>query len=287
MKLGIDIGNYNVKTSEGVLFKSCISNSIEYGNKFDKLIINGEKYYLGTGTFEIEFRKFDKDNYIPLLLGAICKSSNHIEHNLGLGLPIKQYKTCKNELISLIQNTEYDIKFNNIKRKIIINDVKVFPESVAAIIANYNKLNIIGQDIIAVDIGGKTTDIALIRGKKVLKSSQVNVGTIDIYNCIKTDLESKYIDIKINIDDINRYIKNGFLYKGEQQDISKSIKNCNDLFKEIYTELNLNYSINTSNVVLQGGGSDLLGKVFKKKINNMIIDNDLFANANGYRLLLN
>ena len=35
--------------------------------------------------------EFDKENFIPLVLGAICKSSNSIENKIGLGLPIKQY----------------------------------------------------------------------------------------------------------------------------------------------------------------------------------------------------
>ena len=39
MNLGIDIGNYNVKTSEGIIFKSAVSENIEYGNKFDKIEI--------------------------------------------------------------------------------------------------------------------------------------------------------------------------------------------------------------------------------------------------------
>ena len=42
MNLGIDIGNYNVKTSEGVIFKSAVSENIEYGNKFDKIEFNVE-----------------------------------------------------------------------------------------------------------------------------------------------------------------------------------------------------------------------------------------------------
>ena len=65
MNLGIDIGNYNVKTSEGVIFKSAVSENIEYGNKFDKIEIDSKTYYLGTGRLEIDYRKFDKDNYIP------------------------------------------------------------------------------------------------------------------------------------------------------------------------------------------------------------------------------
>ena len=31
MKLGIDIGNYNVNTSENIMFKACISNHKEFG----------------------------------------------------------------------------------------------------------------------------------------------------------------------------------------------------------------------------------------------------------------
>ena len=288
MNLGIDIGNYNVKTSEGVIFKSAVSENIEYGNKFDKIEIDSKTYYLGTGRLEIDYRKFDKDNYIPLLLGAICKSSNSIENKIGLGLPIKQYKVVKDELISKLINKTYDVTFNDIRRRIKITDVQVFPESVAGIITHFNStlFNVKHKDIVSIDIGGKTTDIALIRNKKVIQSSQINTGTIDIYNCIKNSLEAKYFDVKLNLDDIEGYMNNGFYYKGERQNISFAIKDCNDLFKEIYTELNLNYPINTSVVVFQGGGTDLLHSVLSKKISNIIKIDDLFANAKGYKSLL-
>ncbi len=404
MNLGIDIGNYNVKTSEGVIFKSAVSENIEYGNKFDKIEIDNKTYYLGTGRLEIDYRKFDKENYIPLLLGAICKSSNSIENKIGLGLPIKQYKAVKDELISKLINKTYDVTFNDIRRRIRITDVQVFPESVAGIIAHFNSTlfdvkhkickssnsieNKIGlglpikqykavkdelisklinktydvtfndirrriritdvqvfpesvagiiahfnstlfdvkhKDIVSVDIGGKTTDIALIRNKKVIQSSQVNTGTIDIYNCIKNSLEAKYFDVKVSLDDVEEYViqssqvntgtidiynciknsleakyfdvkvslddveeylKRGFYYKGERQNINFAIKSCNDLFKEIYTELNLNYPINASAVVFQGGGMDLLNSVLSKKISNIIKIDDLFANARGYKSLL-
>lgn len=288
MNLGIDIGNYNVKTSEGVIFKSAVSENIEYGNKFDKIEIDNKTYHLGTGRLEIDYRKFDKENYIPLLLGAICKSSNSIENRIGLGLPIKQYNNFKNELIDKLTNKTYDVTYNDIRRRIRVTDVQVFPESVAGIIAHFNStlFDVKHKDIVSVDIGGKTTDIALIRNKKVVKSSQVNVGTIDIYNCIKNSLEVKYFDVKVSLDDVEEYLKNGFYYKSERQNINFAIKSCNDLFKEIYTELNLNYPINASAVVFQGGGTDLLDSVLSKKISNIIKIDDLFANARGYKSLL-
>lgn len=225
MNLGIDIGNYNVKTSEGVIFKSAVSENIEYGNKFDKIEIDSKTY---------------------------------------------------------------DVTFNDIRRRIRITDVQVFPESVSGIIAHFNStlFDVKHKDIVSVDIGGKTTDIALIKNKKVIQSSQVNTGTIDIYNCIKNSLEAKYFDAKINLDDIKDYLEKGFYYKGERQNINFAIKSCNDLFKEVYTELNLNYPINTSAVVFQGGGMDLLNSVLSKKISNIIKIEDLFANARGYKSLL-
>ena len=144
MKLGIDIGNYNVKTSEGIIFKSAISENIEFGNHFDKIEIYNKVYYIGTGKLEVDYRKFDKDNYEPLLLAAICKSSNSVENTIGLGLPIKQYYVFKDELRNKLVNKapikgiivvtpdsmainrkygcpirKYIIKYSNISTKII------------------------------------------------------------------------------------------------------------------------------------------------------------------------
>ena len=42
MKLGIDIGSFNTKTSEGAIFKSAITESIEYGNQYDQIEIGDE-----------------------------------------------------------------------------------------------------------------------------------------------------------------------------------------------------------------------------------------------------
>ncbi|MEG1411767.1 MAG: plasmid segregation protein ParM, partial [Terrisporobacter sp.] len=178
--------------------------------------------------------------------------------------------------------------FNDRYRKINIVSVNVFPESVAGIISNYEALKdrVGARDIIAIDIGGKTTDIALIVNKKVIRSSQISVGTIDIYNTIKSSLEEKYFDVKIDIEKVQRYLTEGFRYKGEKQDIRFAIKNCNSIFKEIYTELNINYKIQEDAVVIQGGGAELLNSVFSKKIKGLIIDADLFANAKGYKILL-
>lgn len=288
MKLGIDIGNYNINTSELVMFKASVSKHKDFGSVADKIVIDNRAFYLGDGVLEIDYRKFDKSNYMPLLLGSICKSTEHEEVELGLGLPLIQYKNCKSELINLLDGKEFNLTFNGKRRFIRIMKVNVFPEGVASLIASHDKLKdqIGDRDTIVVDMGGKTTDIALLHNKKVLQSTSINKGTIDVYNSMKLALEDKYFDVKVDIDKVQDYIERGFWYKGEKQDIRFAIKRSNDIFKEIYNELKLNYPINTEAVVLQGGGSSLLGDVFKKKIQGLIIDTDLFANAKGYKILM-
>ena len=288
MNLGIDIGNYNVNTSENIMFKACISNHKEFGSCCDKLVYEGKAHYIGEGKLEIDYRKFDKSNYLPLLLAAICKSCTHEEVEIGVGLPLTQYKENRNELTNMLNSKEFKVEFNGVSRRVKIVKATVFPEGIASYVSSNEKLKgfVQGRDVVVVDIGGGTTDISLIRGRKALKSTSINKGTIDIYNAIKIALEEKYFDINISIDNIQMYIDRGFLYKGEKQDISFAIKRSNDIFKEIYNELKLNYPINTEAVVLAGGGSDLLLKVFKNKINSIAVDDDLYANAKGFKILM-
>ena len=288
MKLGIDIGNYNVNTSENIMFKACISNHKEFGSYCDKLVYEGKAHYIGEGKLEIDYRKFDKSNYLPLLLAAICKSCTHEEVEIGVGLPLTQYKENRNELTNMLNSKEFKVEFNGVSRRVKIVKATVFPEGIASYVSSNEKLKgfVQGRDVVVVDIGGGTTDISLIRGRKALKSTSINKGTIDIYNAIKIALEEKYFDINISIDNIQMYIDRGFWDKGEKQDISFAIKRSNDIFKEIYNELKLNYPINTEAVVLAGGGSDLLLKVFKNKINSIAVDDDLYANAKGFKILM-
>ena len=92
MKIGIDIGNYQIKTSENIIFDSKVTTEKFFGTDADKLTLSNKTYYLGEGNIEIQARKFDKENFLPLLLGAICKSTDADAIDLALGLPIIQFK---------------------------------------------------------------------------------------------------------------------------------------------------------------------------------------------------
>jgi plasmid segregation protein ParM len=295
MKIGIDIGNYQIKTSENIIFDSKVTTEKFFGTDADKLTLSNKTYYLGEGNLEIEARKFDKENFLPLLLGAICKSTDADTIDLALGLPIIQFKDkeTRTELINMLQGNSYKVVYNNIPSTKFIRSVQVFPEGISGYLylKNQGLLNAVGyRDAILIDVGGKTTDIALIKNNKATLPTSVNVGTIDIYYSIAKALRERYYDAKIDVEKIQDYLDKGFYYKGEKQDITFAINTTKVLFKQIYDELKINYSIETEAVVVIGGGAKILGSAFKKNIPGIIImeniDRDVFSNAKGYKMLM-
>ena len=295
MKIGIDIGNYQIKTSENIIFDSKVTTEKFFGTDADKLTLSNKTYYLGEGNLEIEARKFDKENFLPLLLGAICKSTDADTIDLALGLPIIQFKDkeTRTELINMLQGNSYKVVYNNIPSTKFIRSVQVFPEGISGYLylKNQGLLNAVGyRDAILIDVGGKTTDIALIKNNKATLPTSVNVGTIDIYYSIAKALRERYYDAKIDVEKIQDYLDKGFYYKGEKQDITFAINTTKVLFKQIYDELKINYSIETEAVVVIGGGAKILGSAFKKNIPGIIImeniDRDVFSNAKGYKMIM-
>jgi plasmid segregation protein ParM len=295
MKIGIDIGNYQIKTSENIIFDSKVTTEKFFGTDADKLTISNKTYYLGEGNLEIESRKFDKENFLPLLLGAICKSTDADAIDLALGLPIIQFKNkdTRAELINMLQGNSYKVVYNNIPSTKFIRSVQVFPEGISGYLylKNQGLLNAVGyRDAVLIDVGGKTTDIALIKNNKATLPTSVGVGTIDIYYSIAKALRERYYDAKIDVEKIQDYLDKGFYYKGEKQDITFAINTTKVLFKQIYDELKINYSIETEAVVVIGGGAKILGSAFKKNIPGIIImeniDRDIFSNAKGYKMLM-
>jgi len=103
MILGIDVGNYATKTSNGIIFQSKVS---KVGNILGgdlEIKVNGKTLYVGTGEFEAEFNKAMKQNFINLLYAAIALCSEDESNQIVVGLPIGQYKDYKDILRSRIK----------------------------------------------------------------------------------------------------------------------------------------------------------------------------------------
>ncbi|CZR99333.1 StbA protein [Clostridioides difficile] len=298
-KLGIDIGNYAVKTSSDDIFESKVTEVKNFGSDSDSVKIGNKTYYIGEGDEEINIVKYEKENFLPLLLGAICRNTDDEIVDLALGLPVKQFGGLRKDLIEKLQGKEYHVEFakgnETTKRDITIRSVQVFPEGITGYLYYAKDIvdQIAGRDVVLIDIGGKTTDIALVQGNKATDPYSINIGTINIYDAIKKSLEmdERFLGkVEIKREKIQDYINKGFYLNGEKQDIKKNIDASISLFKQIYNELKLNYPINTAAVVVMGGGAKLLGEAFKKNIPGIIVmsdvDKHVFANAKGYKKMM-
>lgn len=279
MILGIDVGNYSLKTSEGINIKALVSKEANILGNSIVLEMDNEKYVIGEGRFETELNKSSKQNFLPLLYAGIALSTKDNFNSVVCGLPINQYKKNKDNIENLIENNKVKkIKINGRERTIVIENFKVYPEGLGA----YYNLPV-NEDVIIVDIGGRTTDIAYISNNKPIKTGTVAVGTLNILADIQDTINSDY-SLDLTLTDIDKMLtKNKFIIDGEMinTDFIKTILRNN--FIKINEKLDLDFPARTEKIVLVGGGSQLFFKAFKKKYSTCeLIEENILANAKGF-----
>ena len=282
MKRGLDVGNYSLKEYPGTNIKSLVSTEENILGSKLHLEYENKHYYIGEGNFETELNKSNKENFLPLLLTGIALNSNKndIFQSIICGLPINQYKTNHESLEDLIlSNKVKEIKFNGEPRKIIISDFKVYPEAIGA----YYSLNT-QEDVIIIDIGGRTCDVAYIVNKKVVTSSTIAVGTLNIYKDISDKLNSTY-GLDLGLQEAERIIEKGFL---ELDGLKVNLSFVTDILKRNFMKINddltMKYPIRTEKIILVGGGNILFKQAFKNRYSNSsVADNPIYANSIGFR----
>lgn len=280
MILGVDIGNYNLNSSEGICLESKTSRSSSLFSNSPLVDIFGKKLTIGEGEFDTEYRKVKKQNYLQMLYTTICLSTTDTYNNVVVGLPISQYKTDKDELINLIiQNSAMEGTINNNERKIKLQDVEVYPEGIGAVNSDFEG--------IIVDIGGRTTDVCHIENvdgkKKLINPTSEAIGTLNLYTDFIKTLNNQYsLDLKIQ--DTERILRNGLKIKGVEADIRDAKLVFTDYVDKIVNKLRIEYSANTLDIKMLGGGAIILGKSLSKRLPNAtIIDNPIFANSQAFR----
>ena len=282
MKRGIDVGNYSLKEFPSTNIKSLVSTEENILESKIHLEYDGITYFIGEGHFETELNKSSKANFMPLLLTGIALNSTkeNVYQQVVCGLPINQYKVNKEAVEELVLSKKIrEIKFNGQARKIIITDFKVYPEGIGA----YYSLNT-NDDVIIVDIGGRTTDIAYIVDKKLKGSSTIAVGTLNIYKDIADRLNSLYsLDLDVLMSE--RILSKGYFeIDGTRTDLGFITEILKKNFTKINDDLSMKFPARTEKIILVGGGYKLFEKAFKNRYNNSYIaDNPLFANTIGFR----
>lgn len=277
--LGIDIGNATTKSSTGVIFDSKITKK-EPLFTTDKIVIDKETYFLGEGDFDITYRKVDKQNYLPLLFAAISLSADNIYNKIMVGLPISQYKEDKSKLINMVINNRVkEIEINGVRKEIVIDDVEVAPEGIATLDYDFEG--------IVVDIGGRSTDCALIeiiRGKrKIFNAISIATGTINLYTEFINLLNKKY-GLDLNLRDAERILTRGLILDGKSIKTDFALEVFKDFVENLISRLQVEYSLRTNLISLTGGGAPMFYKPIKNRLGDSVSlqDNSIFANANAY-----
>lgn len=263
MILGVDIGNYYTKSSNRVSFLSKVSKKSGILEN-EAISLGNEVRYLGEGEVDTEYRKAYKENLMYLLLGAIQKSTTDQHNKVVVGLPLIQYREDKEYLN------------NRIIQSGIVDDVEVVPEGIVAVSTDFEG--------IVIDIGGRTTDIALIinedNRRKIKQPYSLPKGMLNLENEFINCINNKH-GLDLLQRDATRILKSGLFIYGEQKEFS--IDMYKDFVESIVKIVQVDYSLKTNNLMLVGGGAEILFNPFKKRIPQAeLVGNSFFANALAY-----
>lgn len=279
--LGVDMGNYNIKTSDNVIFQatySCESNKNDLTSE-EILTYNGKTYYIGSGQFDTELNKSTKDT-LPLFLYALGKSTDANVIKVVLGLPVNQFTESNKERMIKKFTGKFNFKLNGEERTIHVPEVKVFMEGVGAY---YSISGADDKEIILVDIGGRTTNFAHFYRGKHKQSSSIASGVFNVLDNVKDKLNEDY-GLDLDRERAADIIKDMYLEVDEKQvDLSFVTNIKQEVIDSIINELKLNYPTKLATPVLIGGGSELIYKQFVQKMRASTLNNPVFANAQGFK----
>lgn len=281
MIIGVDLGNYAVKTSTKVNFLSKITQEENFLNE-DKVTINGTDYYIGKGEFSTDWVKSKKKNTLLMLYAALYKSNCDTINQVVVGLPIQQYKNDRERLKELILSNRSTIVNN---KHIMISDVEVAPEGASAIynLSEDMKKEISKQQLIIIDIGGRTTDVTMFKNNKIQDFKTVPVGALNIYQDIVNYINTKY-NQNFLLEDGETVIQDGLFLDGEYKDIKFITQILKRHFESIYKELQLKFNLSKGYIFLTGGESYVFETAFKNRLNNVILSkNAVYDNAMGFK----
>ena len=275
MILAIDLGNYNIKTSEGIHFISTFAefDGIDPGER--KLLnYNGKDYVMELkSSFDNEFNK-TKKNYIPNLLWAINRSLPRGVDSVSivLGIPVENLGTV-NKFKEELENKRFTFRVKgNEKRSILIDKVAVVAEGVSSFytLPETERMN----DTLIIDIGGRTTNVVSFKNGRIEHKKQINKGMINYYEDVASKYNSK--GECVNTEDIKNLIEKGIV------DIDTVTFYKNELVKYIFNQVKTKCNRDYYKIWFTGGGSiDLKETILRLEPKANFMDNALFTNVNG------
>ena len=252
--------------------------------------------------------KSEEDQTLVMLLSALAldaardenkkvfkRTNNVIEatYTLGTGLPLREVKEGKDvgyrsQLLGSVHQVEFLVtpKYQGLKVNIKFDEVKVYPEGFAAFInlVMDNDLNIINKELIdkqilIQDIGGLSTDVAVIKNRKVDddKAQGFNLGVSESLDEIREEIFSRHgveLDSRLDVVDIitKKNDRNHIMVKGSRTSVHDIVDRILlELAKKQYRHLRNVWQRNSQTEICYfiGGGSIVL-KDYLKTLNNSL-----------------
>lgn len=226
---------------------------------------------------------------------AFPRTKNVIDANytLGTGLPLREVKEGKDagyrsKLVGSVHQIEFLVtpKYQGLKVNIKFEEVKVYPEGFAAfinlVLDNSGKIinkDLIDKRILIQDIGGLSTDIAVIKNRNVDddKAQGFNLGVSESLEAIREEIRTKHgveLDSRRDVVEIitKKSDRNHIMVKGSRtsvHDITDRI--LLDLAKKQYRLLRNVWQRNSQTEICYfvGGGANVLKEYLKTLNNNL------------------
>lgn len=278
MILGIDLGNWNIKTSEGDIFPSrytIVENIL--GATGDVFEYEGIKYYMREGKLENNYDKANKETNLILFLYSLALQKDRY-FKVVVGLPALAYKTNRESFKDKLLNKKiHDVIINKQPKKIIIEDLVVFPEGAGVYFSLKNR----PKNAVVIDIGGGTINIVSFKNGKLDTCTTIGKGIIQLYNQFRDYLNSTYT-LKLELEDIEIIMKEGLRVDNEEISFSFIKPIINAFIVDLMNELR-NFPIRTSKVLLTGGGSKLLKAPLRVIPGLEVVEDYMFSNAKGFK----
>ncbi len=267
----VDLGNYNIKI-EDIAFVSTFTELYEADQSENKILeYEGTRYRMEyEGAFDSEFNKVKK-HYIPNLLWALDKSGakDGNQYRLMLGLPLNNLGQT-DKIKSDLEGKSFTFKTDATKT-ITIKEVVVVGEC----ISSYYVLpaNIREEDIVLIDLGGRTANVVEYSNKRIKKSDTINIGMIDFYNRVKSKFNNEHGE-NVETHNIKHLIDKGVIPQYECVE-DTFVKDLINMIKEFNLGLG-------KKIIFTGGGSLTLKDAITRYNNKfMFIDDPIHSNVNG------
>lgn len=291
LKLGIDNGNYNTKSSDHMLYASGFTkqeNEFIVNNM--SLFYNGSYYAIGDRRMSLQQEKAKEEDTFILTLPALanCMKLNGVNEanfSLGVGLPMDIYGAQKDAFRKYFLRSRFAFSFEGENYAASISEVKVFPQGHAAMCKHFSKFRNI-QSVSIADIGGYTVDCLTVQNNVPLKSSCMSLryGTIKLFNSIRSHLQQQNIILSDSLIESAvqgnvQHARADYIRSVVKEEIDRYIKSLFNQLREYGLDLGLP-------IAFSGGGAELLGQRLAKPEINLVAVLDSFANADGYKVLM-